>query len=51
MTKENNKITADKGKTFTDKEGNIVGSVLYLGIVDSADNYVEIEIKEVEPKK
>jgi len=36
-------ITAEEGKIFTDKQGNIVGKELYLGNIDSPDNYVEVE--------
>lgn len=51
MQIEGNKLTAEEGKIIARKEDNeIVGKVLYLGNVDSIDNYVEIDepIKEEE---
>ena len=48
MTIDGNKITAGEGKIFASKEtGEIVAKTLYLGIVDSADNYIEVD----EPKQ
>lgn len=40
-------IVADDGMTFARKEDNeILGTTLYLGINDSADNYIEVPIPE-----
>ena len=39
-------IEADPGKVFADKEGNEVGTVIYLGKYDSQDNYTEINKEE-----
>jgi len=36
-------ITADDGKIFADKEGNIIAKELYLGKLDSPENYTEVE--------
>jgi len=36
-------ITADEGKVLADKEGKVVGKELYLGNIDSPENYVEVD--------
>jgi hypothetical protein len=42
------KITASEGKTFASKEtGKILSNQMYLGSVDSLDNYTEVD----EPKE
>jgi len=50
MKKETNEhytvITADEGKIFADLEGNIVAKEIYIGNIDSPDNYVEIDEPE-----
>jgi hypothetical protein len=44
MKIEENHITAEKGKVFRHKEsGDIISNELWLGILDSADNYEEID--------
>ena len=47
MTQQGIHITADKGKTFV-KHGTaeIIGSEIWLGKGDSAENYEEVEIVE-----
>jgi len=39
-------ITADEGKIFADKEGNVVSKMLHLGNIDSPENYDEIDEPE-----
>ena len=53
MTIEKNKITADEGKIFALKStGEVVANQLWLGVNDSADNYVEVdEPEDVEQEK
>jgi len=49
MTIEGRIITADDGKIFALKStGEVVASQLWLGINDSADNYVEVDEPEPE---
>ena len=38
-------IYADEGKTFKHKEdGEIIGRMIILSKIDSADNYIEVDI-------
>jgi hypothetical protein len=52
MTKETTeliKIIADEGKVFQHKfSGEIYGSEIYLGSIDSPDNYIEVDAPEPE---
>jgi hypothetical protein len=53
MTIEENHITASDGKVFQNKiTGDIYGNELWLGNIDSADNYDEIDppLPEQNPK-
>ena len=49
MTQKENNIIADEGKIFARKHsGEIVARELWLGINDSADNYIEVDEPEEE---
>jgi hypothetical protein len=39
-------ITAEESLILADKNGNPVGKQLYLGNIDSPDNYIEIDAPE-----
>lgn len=43
MIEEERILKAKEGNIFVDLEGNIIGTVIYLGIYDSKDNYIEIK--------
>ena len=40
-------ITADEGKIFADLNGNIIAKEIYLGNIDSPENYTEIDEPEL----
>lgn len=43
------KLTADDGKVFSNKEKTeVYSNILYLGIEDLEENYIEVTIKEAE---
>lgn len=43
------KITADSGKVFQNiATGETHGNTIYLGDIDSPDNYIEIDVPETE---
>lgn len=44
MTINGNILTADEGKTL--KKGDVYATTVYLGVNDSADNWVEIDKPE-----
>jgi len=39
-------ITAEEGKIFADLTGNIIAKEIYLGNIDSPENYIEIDDPE-----